>query len=218
MNNLLFAFKINVTALNKLALNEIKNLISNKSFNNQFGSYHDGGWKAIGLITSGGDENEDREIPGVEFKKTNLLKSMPNLNKFIDELNMKKKRVRIMKLEKKKKIFYHFDRTDSYDYDSLRLHIPIITNEKVFIQICNKKFHWKENEIWYGDFSFPHKVENNGNEDRYHLIIDCFKNEFTDKLIPQMYTEQIKKRKIYRFIHQSLYKVCSKLKINYPIA
>ncbi len=108
MNNLLFAFKINVTALNKLALNEIKNLISNKSFNNQFGSYHDGGWKAIGLITSGGDENEDREIPGVEFKKTNLLNSMPNLNKFIDELNMKKKRVRIMKLEKKKKNFLSF--------------------------------------------------------------------------------------------------------------
>ena len=39
-----------------------------------------------------------------------------------------------MNPQKKKKIFYHFDRTDSYDYDSLRLHIPIITNEKVFIQ------------------------------------------------------------------------------------
>jgi hypothetical protein len=40
----------------------------------------------------------------------------------------------------------------------------------------------KSGECWYADFDRPHSVNNRSNEDRVHLIIDCLRNEWSDKL------------------------------------
>ena len=198
--SLLLAFKIDLKSLDENAIKEINNIIINYTFKEHFSNYHDKGWKNIGLITLTGDPYEEGTLPNKDYKKTKILKSMPNLEKFLDNLNFKKKRVRIMKLEKRSKIFLHFDRSETYDLGSLRLHIPIITNENVVTIISNQKYYWKTNEVWYADFSFPHKVENNSEFDRYHLVIDGYKNEFTDTLI----TDCDKQKKI-RFIFTKIY-------------
>ena len=83
---------------------------------------------------------------------------MPHLNKYLDEGKTEKKRVRIVKLEKSK-IFSHFDRSETYDLGSLRIHIPIITNENVITTILKKKYYWKFNEVWYADFHFLIKLK-----------------------------------------------------------
>ena len=123
-----------------------------------------------------------------------------------------------MKLEKKSKILTHFDRSETYDLGFLRIHIPIITNEKVIIKISKKEYHWKVNEAWYADFSFPHQVENNGDEDRYHLVIDCENNTFTESLMHSRYLKQRIMRKILRFFYQKSFRICETLKIKYPFA
>ena len=104
--NLLLAFKINLKPPGELAINEINDVIKNFQFVKQFGNYHDNGWKSIGLVTANGDHNEDRDLNTKSYEKTEILKSMPHLNKYLDEIKTEKKRVRIMKLEKEVKFSY----------------------------------------------------------------------------------------------------------------
>ena len=56
------------------------------------------------------------------------------------------------------------------------MHIPIITNEKVFFQVGDEIKIFKEGEIWkINNTGKSHSVVNNSNEDRVHLIVDWTK-------------------------------------------
>lgn len=210
--NLLLAFKLQLTPPSKELIDEIKNFIIDKKFIKHFGNYHDGGWESIGLITSGGNPNEDREIKGKKFEKTTFLKNdLKKLNSFLELIPFKKKRVRIMNLKKNKKIFTHFDRTETFDLGSMRVHIPIITNSKAIIKIINQEYHWEEGGVYYADFSFPHSVENNGDSDRYHLVIDCETANLPNQLLPEKYLKQKFKRCLFRFFYQNYFRVKNKI-------
>lgn len=215
---LILAFKIKLKTLDINSINEIYQIIDDKKFVSHFGNYHDSGWKSLGLIASKGNPYDDKHSPENDYRKTEILKLMPNLDNFLDNINCKKKRVRIMKLEKKSKIFTHFDASETYDLGSLRIHIPIITNEKVITKISKQEYHWKVNEAWYADFSFPHQVENNSDQDRYHLVIDCENNEFTKSLMDRTYLKQRMIRNIFRFFYQKFFRICETFKIKYPFA
>jgi hypothetical protein len=63
----------------------------------------------------------------------------------------------------------------------LRLHVPIVTNPGVRFLIGGAECGpWRPGELWYGDFSQPHSVENTGAETRYHLVVDVVT---TDKVL-----------------------------------
>ena len=109
----LLAFKINLKPPGELAINEIHDVIKNFQFVKQFGNYHDNGWKSIGLLLLMVILRRI-DLNTKYYKKTEILKSMPHLNKYLDEIKTEK-RVRIMKLEKRSKIFSHFDRSETYD-------------------------------------------------------------------------------------------------------
>jgi len=54
-----------------------------------------------------------------------------------------------------------------------RIHIPIITNPKCLFTVGGETIHMKAGELWEINKHQVHSVENNGEEDRIHLIIDC---------------------------------------------
>lgn len=69
----------------------------------------------------------------------------------------------------------------------MRLHFPIITNDKVDFSVWNvegKKVtvNMKIGEVWYLDLRKPHTVANNGDTVRIHLVADiqCSSNPKTD--------------------------------------
>ena len=115
------------------------------------------------------------------FKPTNYLDNLPYIKEIINSFNTKIYYSYISKLRAWKKIDKHKD-IDSGPTDWLniekviRLHIPIITNPKVQFFIGDptcKEYYLEEGHLYYiraGDK--PHYVENNSNQDRYHLIID----------------------------------------------
>jgi len=126
------------------------------------GRYSDGGWSAIGLISHEGDPHELRWLPG-KYVKTPVLTLAPYLESIIDSFQCEKQRVRLMALQPGKNIYWHYDPTESIDADvNARLHIPIITNPNVQFQICHEDQIWRPGELWYGDFSFPHRLRNGG--------------------------------------------------------
>tara|TARA_R110000822_G_C15046185_1_gene465885 strand:- start:40 stop:567 length:528 start_codon:yes stop_codon:yes gene_type:complete len=78
----------------------------------------------------------------------------------------------LVKLKNKSLIDPHIDSKHILSICN-RMHIPIITNEKVFFQVGDEIKIFKEGEIWeINNTGKIHSVVNNSNEDRVHLIID----------------------------------------------
>lgn len=60
---------------------------------------------------------------------------------------------------------YHYDHT-------IRIHLPIQTNEKVVFTFPDGDMHMFEGELVEFNNSIPHSGVNDSDEDRYHLIFD----------------------------------------------
>ncbi len=168
----------------------------------QHGRYHKGGWAGICLHAANGDYQETRLLD-TEYKKTEALSIAPYFESIIDSFDCDKRRIRLMNLESSKNIFWHIDDTDSLDEVTVRLHIPVITNEKVLFQISHENCTWREGELWYGDFSFPHRLYNGWDQDRVHCVIDLVVNDKIKAMFPPEYVAQRDARKTMK---QDVYK------------
>ena len=156
----------------------------------QFGQYHAGGWRGVALHAIDGDPTEDQDRPEATFAKTPALELAPTMESIIDSFPCEKRRVRILQLAPGRKIFWHRDFWHSVDSTQLRLHIPIITNDKIGFQISHQDCRWKAGELWYGDFTFPHRLQNGGDESRAHLVIDLINNEALRSMLPESILRQ----------------------------
>jgi hypothetical protein len=174
---------------------EIKKVVTQFGAEGHFNSkHHDGGWSAIGLISHEGNPNELRRLPG-KYVKTPALTLAPYLESIIDSFQCDKERVRLMALQPGKNIYWHYDSTESIDNnDNARLHIPIVTNPGVQLQICHEDLIWRPGELWYGDFSFPHRLRNGGRAERIHLVLDLKVSDYVTSLFPPSFLEQKERR------------------------
>ena len=111
---------------------------------------------------------------------------MSPIREIISRLPCQFERIRFMKLAAGKSLRKHNDNIDP-DIENkkiVRIHVPIRTNsEVVFTMYDNdedEKGEWlnlKVGHFYYLDVTKPHSVSNNSNEDRYHLVVDCYVNE-----------------------------------------
>ena len=70
------------------------------------------------------------------------------------------------------KIKRHIDKGENFKKYH-RIHIPIQTNSKCFFEVDNEIINMKEGEIWeINNDDKYHSVENAGETDRIHLLID----------------------------------------------
>jgi hypothetical protein len=173
---------------------ELAAVLANQQFQDQFGPYHFGGWTAVALNSVDGNPLDQDDPFDDEFQKTEALKHAPLMEEIIDSLPGEKRRVRLMRLEPGRQIFWHKDFWHSYDYRLLRLHIPITTNDKVAFQISHQDCPWQPGEFWYGDFTFPHRLQNGGDADRVHLVIDVINNDELRAMVPGRLQEQYELR------------------------
>jgi hypothetical protein len=70
----------------------------------------------------------------------------------------------------------------------MRIHYPIVTNEKVLFNSWRltgevQEVNMKIGEAWFLDTRKPHRAINGGTEDRIHLVIDVVGNEATRSLL-----------------------------------
>lgn len=89
----------------------------------------------------------------------------------IRDLGLSPRRARITRLSASGVSDWHYDAAPS-DY-SVRLHVPIITNPKCFFQTRGGAEHFEANglaRIIY--VNQEHRVLNQGDTDRFHLIMD----------------------------------------------
>ena len=147
-------------------------------------SNYEGKWESIALQSVGGEAQNIFANPNEErpYEKTPLLLKCPYFHEIIDSFKCDKESIRLLRLRANSKIKVHKDHNLSYEDGYFRIHIPIKTNPAVSFVINDEKVPMGVGECWYGNFNLPHWVHNNGDSDRVHLVMDCIRNDWSNKL------------------------------------
>ncbi|RZS99713.1 aspartyl/asparaginyl beta-hydroxylase domain-containing protein [Aquimarina brevivitae] len=161
---------------------------------------YSGTWTSIALRSSSGNPEEvfATASSSNNYKDTELLTKCLYFKEIIEGFKCPKLSIRLLNLSAGSLIKTHTDHNLSYEDKEFRIHIPITTNDLVDFTIGDHKVEMLPGECWYGDFTLPHSVENHGNTDRVHLVLDCVRNEWTDTLFKKAgYDFAIKKEHNY---------------------
>jgi hypothetical protein len=154
----------------------------------QPGLYHNGEWAGLSLYSPGGRaDTASADVTTEAPRPTPLLERSPYFKEVLDSLRCEKITVRLLELPPGGRIDYHTDRALNFTYGVIRVHIPIVTHQDVIFYIANRRFSWQPGELWYGDFSFPHMVENRSNLVRVHMVCDLMLNPFVMGLFPEWF-------------------------------
>jgi len=147
--------------------------------------FQEPGHVGFSLIGPGGVASSSSSLTAFEPPRpTAALGAAPYLREVLDGLPCPKSNARIMYMERHTKLALHTDAPCNFQTGILRLHLPIITSQQVVMGIADRQYFWGEGELWWGDFSLPHYVENNSPIDRAHLIVDAFITEALLALFP----------------------------------
>lgn len=145
---------------------------------------YSGTWNSIALYSPDGEAENIKTFGGV-FRPTPLLTACPCFSLILDTLACEKESVRLLNLAPGSTIREHRDRGLAYEYGSFRIHVPIHTNERVEFFVGGKRLDMKAGECWYANFDQPHSVVNASSRSRVHLVIDCIRNEWTDRIFAE---------------------------------
>jgi quercetin dioxygenase-like cupin family protein len=146
-------------------------------FNQQ---YYEGDWSGVSLRSVGGKSDSIYPNPVAEepYLDTAMLRKAPYVRDVLDEIKCEKESVRFLRLAAGAKIKEHKDYFIGIEDGTVRLHIPVITNPLIEFYLDGERVGMKEGELWYLDFGLKHRVENNSDQDRIHLVMDCTVNDW----------------------------------------
>ena len=114
-------------------------------------------------------ENIESEIITDDLEVVELI--LPIIKELESFFDGKVGRVLLANLPAKKEIGQHRD--SGYYLESVRRnHIPIINNDDVLCEVGSQSINMKSGHWYEINNNNPHYVKNNGDQDRYHLIID----------------------------------------------
>ena len=116
--------------------------------------------------------------------ESELLQIAPAIHAALATLRCSIQRVRLQSLGPGGVIAEHSDSLLGFSAGLIRIHIPVVTNPAVYFYIDGERCLWQPGELWYGNFSRPHRGENRGDEIRRHLVVDVYVDDLTAALFP----------------------------------
>ncbi len=142
--------------------------------------YYEGDWSGVSLRSIGGraDSILPHHAPEEPYLDTTTLERAPYVRFVLDEIKCEKESVRFLRLAAGAKIKEHKDYFIGIEDGTVRLHLPVITNPLIEFYLDGERVDMREGELWYLDFGLKHRVENNSDVDRIHLVLDCKVNEW----------------------------------------
>ncbi|NOW95614.1 aspartyl/asparaginyl beta-hydroxylase domain-containing protein [Mucilaginibacter sp. SG564] len=148
-------------------------------------SYYEGSWTALALRSPGGSHTNITPdlMTDADFRDTPLMPHFPSVSKLISTLDCPVMAVRFLKLEAGAVIKQHRDNELAFEKGEARLHFPVITNPQVLFYIEDERVPLQEGEAWYINANLPHRVSNEGQTDRIHLVVDCTVNDWLSRVV-----------------------------------
>jgi hypothetical protein len=150
------------------------------------------GWTAIPLVSHDGSMNstESQRIGKMgHYQRTAIVEKLPYFRSILDAFACPQGRIRIMKLLPGTIIKAHRDIADEvgcFAFNQVRLHIPIITNDKVVFRVGGEDLKLSPGRLYYVNFSKVHYVRNDGDAARTHLVMDLQVNDFLRNVFPEL--------------------------------
>jgi hypothetical protein len=133
-----------------------------------------------------------RDLESCEpFCDTLLFEHAPYIREIVDGLESSVSSVRLSSLHAGGRIYEHSD-GDGFELgkgEEIRLHLPITTSDDVWFVVDKVRYPLRAGELWYGDFTKPHWVENRSQEARIHLMVDTRVSETVLHMFPAEYLE-----------------------------
>ncbi len=138
---------------------------------------YDGDWSAIALRAPAGESHPIRMIYSdpacTDFVDTPALAAAPYFRAVLGAFACPLHAVRLMRLTPGSVIKEHRDHDLAFEDGSVRLHIPVVTNEAVDFRLNGVPCPMTAGSCWYLRLSDPHSVANRGPADRIHMVIDA---------------------------------------------
>ena len=138
---------------------------------------YEGAWTVLPLRAPAGATHPVQMIysdPACHaFADTPLLAASPAIAAALGVFECPLESVRLMRLGVGSVIKTHRDLDLDVEHGRARLHVPVETNAGVDFRLNGERVVLGEGECWYLRLSDPHSVENGGDRDRVHLVIDA---------------------------------------------
>ena len=147
---------------------------------------YEGDWSVIPLRCAAGETHPVRMIypdpTARSFVDTPLLEHCPGFRRVLASFDCPLRVVRLMRLTPGSVINEHTDLDLSFEDGTVRVHIPVTTNERVAFYLNGSQVVLEAGSAWYLRLSDPHRVANNGTADRVHLVVDADVNAWVEAL------------------------------------
>jgi hypothetical protein len=149
--------------------------------------HYEGTWQALPLHAPVGATHPIQQVcshPGCdEYCETGYLKRSPYFSEVLSRFECKLLSVRLMKLTAGSRIKEHTDLDLSMESGYARLHIPITSNPQVEFVLNGERVGMKPAECWYLRLSDPHYINNYGDTDRVHMVLDVVANDWLNAMV-----------------------------------
>lgn len=140
------------------------------------------GNSAVALISRNGEDNDD--FDGA-MQETPHLQACPYIRQAIASFGEVFGRSRLMKLGAGAEVAQHVD-FNYHWYTRVRIHIPIVTNAEVTFYCADEHVNMKAGECWIFNSWRRHRVTNESDADRIHLVIDTAGSSRFWRLVREM--------------------------------
>jgi hypothetical protein len=91
--------------------------------------------------------------------------------------------VRLMRLARGSIIKEHRDHDLAFEHGTVRIHVPVTTNDGVDFRLNGVRCVMLAGSAWYLRLADPHSVADRGETDRVHLVIDATVNDWVADLL-----------------------------------
>ncbi len=150
-------------------------------------------WGVIPLISSDGDHRTRQSIHSTGSaagKPTPLLAIAPGIRGALSSFDAPILHARLSRLRSRASIRTHrdypyaCDQRWSFERGFIRIHVPILTDERVSWRLAGERIDMRAGEAWYLNVCLPHSVENASDSDRIHLVLELAVNDWLRRLFP----------------------------------
>jgi Aspartyl/Asparaginyl beta-hydroxylase len=158
-------------------------------------------WHGICLYSISGRTNDLRTADRLPVYKTPAGEKCPYVcNEVLPQFKAPCLRGVLYRLKAGAKIGEYRDYGENrFTAGNVRVHIPVVTNDKIVMFVERKPYHFPAGTAWYFDASSRHSVENNSRVDRIHLVVDFKSCDGIESLLkPVTLNDQ------FRFLFHSL--------------
>jgi Aspartyl/Asparaginyl beta-hydroxylase len=146
----------------------------------------EGGWDVVPLRAPAGETHPLRLIyadpTASRFADTPWLGRLPAFQAALERFECPLRSVRLMRLTAGSRIREHVDDLDA-EVGNLRLHVPVTTGPDVDFRLAGRRVEMAPGSVWYLRLSDPHSVDNRGQTDRVHLVLDATVNDWLQRML-----------------------------------